>query len=65
MTKDELAQSIIYHAKFLAKEIVELGMQTEVEELDLTTAEFGETWRLAKKIVAQIEQLEAQQKEGG
>jgi hypothetical protein len=34
-------------------------MQTEVEEIDLTTAEFGETWRLAKKIVAQIEKQEA------
>ena len=55
----------INRVRCLAKEIVELGMQTKTHELDLTTAEFGETWRLAKKIVAQIEQLEAQQKEGG
>jgi hypothetical protein len=55
----EEANKIIYNAKFLAKEVAEWVMQTEVEEIDLTTAEFGETWRLAKKIVAQIEKQEA------
>ena len=36
----------------LVKEVVGWGMQTEYEELDLTTAEFSETWRMAQKIQA-------------
>jgi hypothetical protein len=52
-------KAIVYNAKVLAKEVAEWGMQTEVEEIDLTTAEFGETWWLANKIVAQIEKEEA------
>lgn len=45
--------------EWVLKEIVEWGMQTETTELDLTTAEFGEVWRGAKKLLAANAALQA------
>ena len=43
-------------AKCLANEIYESGMQTETHELDLTSAEFRETWQLAKIVIDALEE---------
>ena len=37
--------------EWILKEIYEWGMQTETTDLNLTTAEFGEVWRGAQKLL--------------
>ncbi len=48
-------QDVLNNAKVLAQFVHDLGLQTETQELDLTTAEFGEYWKIAKRILALLE----------
>ncbi len=41
--------------EWILKELVGWGMQTELSDLDLTTAEFSEIWREAQKLLKQAE----------
>ena len=48
-------EGVVSDARCLSKFVHDLGYQTETQELDLTTAEFTEMWKVATRLLARLE----------